>query len=156
MVLAIFMLLFIASGIKVLREWDRAAVLRLGKFYGIRGPGIIWVMPFLDKVVATISLKIQQTKIDTGEYISSDGSTNRLTGYISWRIVDAERAVLAVENYRDAIFNVANHHVEKVAKSFPGDTVMMDEESLYSEIQQTLEPILQNWGIKLIEINLKS
>ena len=108
-----------ASSIKVLREWDRAVVLRLGKFYGIRGPGIIWVTSILDKVVATISLKIQQTKIDTREYVSSDGSTNRLKVCISWRIVDVEMAILSVENYRESIFNVANHHVEKIAKSFP-------------------------------------
>jgi len=155
-VFVIFILIFVFSGIKVLKEWDRAAVLRLGKFYGIRGPGIIWITPILDKIVATVSLKIQQTKIDTGKYTTSDGSKNRLTGYVNWRIVDVEKVILAAENYRQSIFNVIQHTVQKVGKSFPGDTVMMDEESLYAEIQNEIEPSLTSWGIKITEIKLKS
>jgi len=155
LMMSIFMLCF-ASGIKILKEWDRAAVLRLGKFYGIRGPGIIWITPILDKIVMTVSLKIQQTKIDTGKYTTSDGSMNRLTGYVNWRVIDVRKVVLAVENYSQSIFNVVQHNVLKIVESFPGDTVLMDEESLYAEIQQILEPILSEWGVKILEINLKT
>lgn len=155
-VFAIFILVFVASGIKVLKEWDRAAVLRLGKFYGIRGPGIIWIVPMLDRIAATVSLKIQQTKVDTGDYVSSDGSKRRLSGYVNWRVIHVEKAVLTVENYKQSIYNVVQHHVKKIAESFPGDTVLMDEETLYAEIQQELEPILSEWGIKILEISLKT
>jgi regulator of protease activity HflC (stomatin/prohibitin superfamily) len=155
MVLAIFLLCFIASGIKIVKEWDRVPVLRLGKFYGIKGPGIIWITPILDKIPMTVSLKIQQTKIDTGNYVSSDGSTRRLTGYVNWRIIHVEKVVLAVENYMQSIYNVVQHTVTKIAESFPGDTVLMDEETLYVEIQQKLEPILTEWGVKILEISLK-
>ena len=154
--IAIFVLCFVASGIKVLKEWERAAVLRLGKFYGIRGPGIIWIAPMLDRIAATVSLKIQQTKVDTGDYVSSDESKRRLSGHVNWRVIHVEKAVLRVENYKQSIFNVVQHHVKKIAESFPGDTVLMDEESLYSEINQELEPIFTNWGVKITEINLKT
>ena len=154
--MAIFVLCFVASGIKILKEWDRAAVLRLGKFYGIRGPGIIWITPILDKIVMTVSLKIQQTKIDTGKYTTSDGSMNRLTGYLSWRVIDVEKVVLAVENYQHSVFNMIQHTVQKIGESFPGDTAMMDEDSLYEEIQKELEPTFTSWGIKIVGIELKS
>ena len=144
------------SGIKIVKEWDRVAVLRLGKFLGIRGPGIIWLTPVLDKAIFTVSLKVQQTKIDTGKYTTSDGSKKRLSGYINWRVIDVKKVVLAVENYRQSIFNVIQHTVQKIGQSFPGDTIMMDEESLYAELQQELEPTLTSWGIKIIEIKLKS
>lgn len=155
-ILCIFMLCFVASGIKIVKEWDRVPVLRLGKYYRIKGPGIIWITPILDKIPMTVSLKIQQTKIDTSDYISSDGSKRRLSGYVNWRIINVEKVVLAVENYRQSILNVVQHNVTKIAESFPGDTVLMDEATLYSEIQQVLGPILTDWGVKIIEINLKS
>ena len=152
----IFTMCFVASGIKILKEWDRAAVLRVGKFYGIRGPGIIWITPFLDRISMIVSLKIQQTKIDTGDYVSSDGSKRRLSGYVNWRVINIEKVVLAVENYKQSIYNIVQHHVKKIAESFPGDTVLMDEETLYAEIQQELEPILSNWGVKITELSLKT
>ena len=110
----------------------------------------------LDKIAMTVSLKIQQTKIDTGKYKTSDGSMNRLTGYLSWRVIDIEKVVLAVENYQHSVFNMIQQTVQKVGETFPGDTVMMDEELLYAEIQNELEPTLTSWGIKITEIKLKS
>lgn len=156
LLMGIFVLCFVASGIKILKEWDRAAVLRLRKFYGIKGPGIIWITPFLDRVAVTISLRAQQTIIDTGKYTTSDGSKNKLTGYINWRVIEVQKAVLAVENYQKAIFNVIQHTVQKIGQSFPGDTFMMDEELLYSEIRKEIEPTLTSWGIKILEMKLKS
>lgn len=156
LVLGIFLLLFVASGIKVLKEWDRAAVLRLGKFCGIKGPGIIWITPIIDRVAVTVTLRAQQTKIDTGKYTSNDGSKNRLTGYVNWRVIDVQKAVLAVENYQQSVFNVIQHTVLKIGQSFPGETAMMDEELLYAEIQKEMEPSLTSWGIKILEIKLKS
>ena len=94
--------------------------------------------------------------VDTGEYVSSDGSTRRLTGYVNWRIIDVQKAVLYVEDYRTSIYNAIQHQIKKIGESFPGDTVIMDEEYLYSEINQKLEPIFTNWGVKITEINLKT
>ena len=67
-----------------------------------------------------------------------------------------QKVVLAVVNYEQSIFNTVQHHVRKIAESFPGDTVMMDEDTLYAEIRKELEPILDNWGVKILEINLKT
>ena len=112
-------------------------------------------MPLLDKGIV-LSLKIQQTLVDTGKYVSSDGSTRRLTGYVNWKIIDVQKAVLFVEDYRTSIYNTIQHQIKIIGESFPGDTVIMDEESLYSEINQELEPIFTNWGVKIIEIDLKT
>lgn len=150
------MLCFVGSGIKIVKEWDRVAVLRLGKFLGIRGPGIIWLTPILDKAAMTVSLQVQQTIIDTGLYTTSDGSKNRLTGFVNWRIIDVQKVVLAIKDYQQSIFNIIQHTVQKVGESFPGDTVMIDEDSLYTELRQKLEPTLTSWGIKVLEIELRS
>ncbi|MGY5879723.1 MAG: SPFH domain-containing protein [Candidatus Thorarchaeota archaeon] len=153
--MGIFALCFVASGIKILKEWDRVAVLRMGKFLGIRGPGIVWITPLLDRIAVTVSLKIQEAKVDTRDYVSSDGIKRRLTGHVNWRVVDIQKVVLSVENYKESIRNVVQQHVQKIAESFTGDTVFMDE-NLYTEIQLELEPILSSWGVEFIEINLKA
>lgn len=154
--LAIFVLIFVASGIKVLKEWERVAVLRLGKFYGIKGPGIIWVMPILDRIALKVSLREQQTKIDTGKFIASDGSSRTWRGYVNWRIIDIERAVLAVENYHSSVETAVHHNVQEIGQSLPSDAILIDKELVYSRINQVLEPTLSKWGIKVTEINLKA
>ncbi len=154
LIISTVLLLFVSRGLKIVKEWDRVAVLRLGKYRCIRGPGIIWMMPMLDKGIM-VSLKEQQTLVDTGKYVSSDGSTRRLMGYVNWKIIDVQKAVLDVEDYRASIYNTIQHQIKKIGESFPGDTVIMDEESLYSEINQELEPIFTNWGVKITEIDLK-
>lgn len=103
-----------------------------------------------------VSLKIQQTKVDTDKFTSNDGSTIRVTGYVNWKIIDEQRVVLAVENYKRAIDNIVQHHIKKVCESFPSDAIIIDSESVISEITQDLEPTFTDWGVKIIEIELKS
>ena len=63
--------------------------------------------------------------------------------------------MLRVEEYKTSLYKVIQHHVLKICESFPGDTVLMDELTLYNEIQEALDPTFQEWGVKLLEINLK-
>lgn len=154
--LCLFILIFVASGIKILKEYERAAVFRLGKFVRISGPGIIWVTPIIDKVVAKLSLGEQQTIVDTGKFISEDGSACRLTGFVNWKIIDAERAALAVENYRSSTDTAINHQIRETCESLPSDAIISSEEQVYSNVKQDLEPTLDKWGIKITELSLKT
>ena len=156
LVLAIFILIFVASGIKVLKEWERVVILRLGKFLGIRGPGIIWATPILDKIAMKISLREQQTLVNTETFVASDGNTRKFEGFVNWRITDPERAVLSVEDYRTSVETAIHHHVQKVGESLPSDAIIVDQDLVHSRIKQTLEPILNKWGVVITEINLKA
>ena len=155
LVVVIFTVCLLGSGLRILKQGERVAILRLGKFLKVAGPGIIWMTPILDKGI-TVSLKIQQTKIDTGEYVSSDDWKRRLTGFVNWRIIDAQRIVLSVQNHKESISNMIRQGIQKVGETYHGDTAFLDEESLFTDIHRELEPTLSNWGIEIVEIKLKS
>jgi regulator of protease activity HflC (stomatin/prohibitin superfamily) len=140
----------------VLKESERIAILRLGKFLGIKGPGIIWATPILDKIAFRISLREQQTVVDTGKCISSDGFATRITGFVNWRITDVQKAVLAVKNYKGSAETAINHHIKKIGQSPPSDALFVDEERVYSQIRQVLEPLLDKWEIRITEAGLKA
>ena len=154
--LGIFVLIYIASGIKVLREYERVAVMRLGKFYGIKGPGIIWVMPILEKIVIKVSLREQQTIIDTGKFYSRDGSSSIWRGAINWRIIDVEKAVSSPENYQSSVDSTIKANVQEIGESLSSDAINIDKDLVYSRIKEVLEPILSKQGISITEVNLKT
>ncbi|MHA2179243.1 MAG: SPFH domain-containing protein [Candidatus Thorarchaeota archaeon] len=153
---AIFTLMFVCSGIKVVREWERIAVLRLGKYYGIRGPGIVWIVPILDKIALKVSLREQSTEIDTGRFVDIDGSSHRLTGVILWRVVDVEGFTLRVENHQQTIDNTVRHHVISVAESMSSAAIYTEKDELNSRIMESLEPTLAEWGAKVTKIDLRT
>lgn len=152
----IFTLLFICSGIKVLKEWERVVILRLGKYYGVKGPGIIWKTPILDKVALKVSLRVQSTEVDTGKYISSDDSTRRLKGIVQWRIIDVEKYALRIDNHYGTVTMTIQHHVKKVAESLTSDAVFSEREELNSSVENELEPIFSEWGLKIVKVDLRT
>jgi regulator of protease activity HflC (stomatin/prohibitin superfamily) len=156
MVLAIFVLLFVCSGIKVLKEWERVVILRLGKYYGVKGPGIIWKTPILDKVALKVSLRVQSTEVDTGKYISSDDSTRRLKGIVQWRIIDIEKYALRIDNHYSTIMMTIQHHVKKVAESLTSDALFSEREELNSMVEEALEPTFSEWGLKIVKVDLRT
>lgn len=151
----IFVLIFVCSGIKVLKEWERAVILRLGKYYGVRGPGIIWKTPILDKIALRVSLREQSTEIDTGKYISSDGSTRRLKGIVVWRIIDIERYALRLQDHERTVHSTIHHHVSKVAESMTSDAVFSDTDDLAFRVRAALEPTFESWGLKVVKVDLR-
>jgi regulator of protease activity HflC (stomatin/prohibitin superfamily) len=152
----IFTLLFICSGIKVLKEWERVVILRLGKFIGVRGPGIIWKTPILDKVVLKVSLRVQSTEVDTGKYISSDNSARRLKGIVQWRIIDVEKYALRIDNHDSTVTMTIQHNVKKVAESLTSDAVFSEPEELNSLVEKELEPVFSEWGLEIIKVDLRT
>ena len=154
--LTIFILLFICSGIKVLKEWERVVILRLGKYYGVKGPGIIWKTPILDKVALKVSLRVQSTEVDTGKYISSDESTRRLKGIVQWRIIDVEKFALRIDDHYNTVMMTIQHHVKKVAESLTSDAVFSEREELNSLVEEELEPIFSEWGLEIVKVDLRT
>ena len=125
--LVLFILIFIISGIKVLKEWERVAILRLGKYVGARGPGIIWRTPILERIGAKVSLRVQTVEIDTGESMSRDGNPASLVGEVRYRIVDIERAFLSLEDYQATAQQSTRHVViEQIESRDYNDLVTND------------------------------
>ncbi|MGY5877026.1 MAG: SPFH domain-containing protein [Candidatus Thorarchaeota archaeon] len=152
--LIVFMLAFMMSGLKVLKEWDRVAVFRRGKFYGIRGPGIIWKMPFLDKTIK-FSLREQVWQVETERIITTDNTSRVIKGLVGWRIVNAEAAILAVEDYKAAAIHSIQHHIREVTESLPGDAVITNNEDFVKRVQEELNATFEKWGLVVTRVELR-
>ena len=154
MVLMVFLLLFVCSGIKVLKEWERVAILRLGKFYAIRGPGIIWKTPILDKIALKVSLRVQSTDIDT--HITSAESTRWWKGIVNWRIVDVEKYLFSLQDHERTVHTTIQHYVSKEVEFLSNDALFNDKNEISSRIEEALTPVLEEWGIKMVGVNLRN
>ena len=154
--LTIFVLMFILSGVKVVSTWERVVILRLGLYLGVRGPGIIWKTPILDKIALRISLRVQSTDIDTGKYVSSDGSSRRLKGIVQWKVLDVEKFALSIEDHYITVNRTIHHHVMKVAESMTSDAVFSDSYELDSQVKSSIEPIFSEWGLTVTKVELRT
>ncbi|MCK5265594.1 MAG: slipin family protein, partial [Candidatus Thorarchaeota archaeon] len=103
LVLGLFLLMFVASGIKILKEWERVAILRLGKFKAIKGPGVIWVTPLLDKVAMKVSLRLLTYAFKTERSLTKDNVPIVVDAVMYFRVIDVEKAILSVERYAVAV-----------------------------------------------------
>jgi regulator of protease activity HflC (stomatin/prohibitin superfamily) len=151
-----FTIMFFLSGVKILTAWERAVILRLGRYRGIEGPGVIWIMPILDKIVLRFSIREQTIEIDTGEYGSADGHSRILKGVVRWKVVKEEKFALSIENHHQTVLKTIQHHVMKVAESIDNDSIFMDSEELNHIIEEALEPTFTDWGLKVIKVDLRT
>jgi regulator of protease activity HflC (stomatin/prohibitin superfamily) len=149
-----FALMFILSGLKILKEWERVVVMRLGRYHSTKGPGIIWIVPILDKIVLRIPIREQTTEIDTGKYVSSHGSSIRLKGSVQWKVVDAERFALGMQDHYQTILKTIQHHMVEVADSSTNDAAFADSDELNYLVQIALEPNFQKWGLEVKNVDL--
>jgi regulator of protease activity HflC (stomatin/prohibitin superfamily) len=153
--LALFILILIFSGIKVLKEWERVVILRLGKYLGVRGPGIIWRTPILERIGARVSLRVQTVEIDTGESMSRDGTPASLVGEVRYRIVDIERAVLSLEDYHVTAQQTSRHVVIEQIESRDYNDLVTNRERVESAITRELDVRFEKWGLLLVGVDLR-
>ncbi len=144
--LAFFILIFIASGLKVLREWERVVILRLGRFHSVKGPGIIFKAPFLDKIAMKVSLMEQATNIDTEAF----------KGTVHWHIVDVEKYAFTIGNQSNAVDRAIQESSKKIAESMADNSLFGKPNDAASDIKADLESKFTEWGLAVIKVDLQT
>ncbi|MFX1261082.1 MAG: SPFH domain-containing protein [Promethearchaeota archaeon] len=155
---AVFMLItliFIASGIKVLAEWERIVVLRFGKYSGVKGPGIVWRTPIIDKIGARISLRAQTAEVETGEAMSRDGTPVELVGEVRYRVVDIERAFLSLEDYRTTAQQSSKHVMIEQIEARDYDDLVTNRDRVESAVTKELDSRFEKWGMAVVGVDLR-
>ncbi len=153
--LFIFILLFIFSGIKVLKEWERIVILRLGKYLGVKGPGIVWRTPILDRIGARVSLRAQTVEIETGESMSRDGTPIGLVGEVRYRVVDIERAFLSLEDYQSTAQQSSRHVMIEQIESRDYNDLVTNRERVESAVTRELDSRFKKWGMSVVGVDLR-
>ena len=153
-VLIVLGLILAAASVRVLREYERGVVFRLGRLVGQRGPGLILLLPFAEQMVR-VALRTVTLNIPPQEVITRDNVPARVTAVAYFRVVDPTSAVVEVENFQQATSQIAQTTLRAVLGKAELDTLLAERERLNEDLQQTIDEQTEPWGIKVTTVEIK-
>ncbi len=152
-ILAIF-LLFLMSILKVLREYQRGVIFLLGRFQKVKGPGLIIVVPVIQQMVR-VDLRTIVMDVPSQDVISRDNVSVKVNAVVYFRVMDAERAIIQVENFQTAVSQLAQTTLRSVLGQHELDEMLAERERLNADIQDILDKQTDAWGIKVANVEIK-
>jgi regulator of protease activity HflC (stomatin/prohibitin superfamily) len=150
----IILFAIIASAIRILREYERGVVFFLGRFQKVKGPGLIIIIPFIQKMVR-VDLRVITYDIPTQDIISRDNVTVRVSAVLYFRVVDPERAIIQVEQFFEATSQLAQTTLRSVLGQHDLDEMLSQRDKLNTHIQNILDEQTASWGIKVTNVEIK-
>ena len=150
----ILTVLFLSSAIRILNEYERGVIFRLGRVIGAKGPGLIILIPIIDKMVK-VSLRVITLDIDPQDVITRDNVSVKVNAVIYFRVMDPVKAVIEVENYLYATSQLAQTTLRSVCGQAELDELLSEREKLNTQLQEILDTHTDPWGIKVSTVELK-
>ncbi len=154
-VLAILVIVFLASAIRVLREYERAVMFTLGRFTGIKGPGLIIMIPYIQQMIR-VDLRVRVLDVPSQDVISRDNVSVSVNAVVYFRVIDPERATIQVENFMQATSQIAQTTLRSVLGKHQLDEMLSERDKLNKDIQQLLDAHTDAWGIKVANVEIKN
>jgi regulator of protease activity HflC (stomatin/prohibitin superfamily) len=146
--------IILITGIKILREYERAVIFRLGRMVVARGPGITYVIPLVEKMVR-LDLRTVTMDVPPQDVITRDNVSVKVSAVLYFRVVDPNRAVREVENYLFATSQLAQVTLRSVCGQAPLDELLAEREKINSRIQEIIDSQTDPWGIKVVLVEVK-
>ncbi len=150
----VVLLIFVAAGIKVVKEYERGVIFRLGRLVGARGPGIFFVIPVLESMVM-VDLRTVTYDVPSQEVVTRDNVTVTVNAVVYYRVVDPEKAVTEVFDYRFATAQIAQTTLRSVIGQAELDELLSEREKLNMKLQQIIDEATNPWGIKVSAVEIK-
>lgn len=141
--------------IKVARQWEKAVVLRLGKFHGLRGPGLFWVFPVLDHIPVWIDHRVMVTPFNAEKTLTKDTVPVDVDAVLFWMVWDAEKAALEVEDYRTAITWAAQTALREVIGQMPLADILVGRAKMDADLQKIIDERTTPWGISVQSVEIR-
>ena len=149
------LLLFLANAIKIINEYERGVVFRLGRVLDMpKGPGVVLIIPFIDRMVK-ISIRTVTMDIDPQDVISRDNVSLKVNAVLYFRVVDPTKSLVNVENYLYATSLLAQTHLRSTLGEHTLDELLVDRDSINSKLQSILDTNTDPWGIKVVSVEVK-
>jgi regulator of protease activity HflC (stomatin/prohibitin superfamily) len=152
--LIIFVAIALASGVRILREYERGVIFRLGRLIAQKGPGLIFLIPIVDRMVR-IDLRTVTLTVPPQEVITKDNVTVRVTAVAYFRVIDSNRAVTEVENFLLATSQIGQTTLRSVLGKAELDSLLSERERLNVELQQIIDEQTEPWGVKVTTVEVK-
>ncbi len=150
----ILLVFFLASAIRILNEYERGVVFRLGRVIGAKGPGLIILIPVVDKMVK-VSLRLIAMDVDPQDVITRDNVSVKVNAVIYFRVMDPVKGIIEVENYMYATSQLAQTTLRSVCGQAELDELLSERDQINSQLQEILDTHTDPWGIKVSTVELK-
>jgi regulator of protease activity HflC (stomatin/prohibitin superfamily) len=151
LVLVIF---FLSAAIRIVNEYERGVIFRLGRVITAKGPGLIILIPIIDKIVK-VSLRLVVMDVDPQDVITRDNVSVKVNAVIYFRVIDPTKAIIEVENYTYAMSQLAQTTLRSVCGQAELDELLSERDKINSELQEILDTHTDPWGIKVATVELK-
>jgi len=153
-VIIVLLLLLLLSAIRILWEYERGVIFLLGRFYKVKGPGIIIVIPFIQRMVR-VDMRTVVMDVPRQDVISRDNVSVRVDAVVYFRVVAPDKAIIQVENFYDATSQLAQTTLRSVLGQHELDEMLAEREKLNTDVQAILDAQTDSWGIKVINVEIK-
>jgi regulator of protease activity HflC (stomatin/prohibitin superfamily) len=153
-VLVVAVILLLSQMIKILKEYERGVVFFLGRFQKVKGPGLIILVPGVQKMIR-VDLRVLVLDVPTQDVISRDNVSVKVNAVIYFRVVDPEKAIIRVENFFEATSQLSQTTLRSVLGQHDLDDMLAERDKLNNDIQALLDQRTDNWGIKVANVEIK-
>jgi len=155
LVIGIIFGLLLAQSPKIARQWDRAVVLRLGRYVGLRGPGLFWIIPFVDTISAWVDQRVITTSFAAEETLTSDTVPVNVDAVLFWMVYDPEKAELEVQNYPQAVSWAAQTALRDIIGRTSLTDLLRGRERIEEELQQLIDERSNPWGVTVQSVEMR-
>ena len=148
-------IIILAYSIRILREYERGVIFRLGRLVGAKGPGLILLIPVIDKMVK-VSLRVVTMDVPEQDIITRDNVTVRVNAVVYFRVIDSVKAIVAVENFLYATSMMSQTTLRAVLGQVELDTLLSERDKLNERLQKIIDEDTEPWGIKVTKVEVKN
>jgi regulator of protease activity HflC (stomatin/prohibitin superfamily) len=152
--LVIFFVILVASAIKILPEYVRGVVFTLGRYTGVKGPGLVFIIPVVQRLVK-VDLRVVTMDVPAQDVISRDNVSVKVNAIVFFRVVEPEKAIIQVEDYYSATSQLAQTTLRSVLGQHELDDMLAERDKLNKDIQTLLDRATDAWGIKVANVEIK-
>ncbi len=152
--LLILLLALLSSAIKIVQEYERGVIFRLGRFVGVKGPGLFFIIPIVDRMVK-VDLRVVTLDVPSQEAITRDNVTVKVNAVAYFRVIDPAKAVIEVENYRRATSQIAQTTLRNVIGQSELDEILAHREKINAELRRIIDEATEPWGVRVDIVEIK-
>ena len=154
LVLVVMLVAILGSAIKIVQEYERGVIFRLGRLVGAKGPGVFFIIPMVDRMVK-VDLRVVTLDIPSQEAITRDNVTVKVNAVVFYRVIEPANAIVEVEDYRRATWQIGQTTLRSVLGQSELDELLAHRDKINLTIQQIIDEVTEPWGIKVSQVEVK-
>jgi regulator of protease activity HflC (stomatin/prohibitin superfamily) len=153
-VLIVILLILLSSAIKIVQEYERGVIFRLGRLVGAKGPGLFFIIPIVDRMIK-VGLRVVTLDVPSQEAITRDNVTVKVNAVVYFRVIDPSAAIVQVEDYQRATWNISQTTLRNVIGQSELDELLAHREKINQTLQQIIDEATEPWGVKVSIVEVK-